>query len=121
MNTIKEKPAWIKDKNVASEFEIFEVDRWDDYKDFKTDDGCYVLVKIYRDRHEIGVAVCNYQHQILKEFRGRRAQDIYISIFKYSEDNKLNWFKRLDHAAYLGKELKKAEVCLAIGCDYYQE
>lgn len=121
MDTIKERPAWIKDKNVADDFEIFQVDTLDDYKDFKTDDSCYVLIKIYRDRHEIGVAVCNYQHKILKEFRGRRAQDIYVAMFKYSDEKKLNWFKRMDHAAYLGKELKKAEICLSIGCDYFQE
>ena len=121
MDTIKEKPAWIRDKKVAPDFEIFRVDQWDDYKDFKTDTGCYVLIKIYRDRHEIGVAVCDYQHVILKEFRGRRAQDIFMAIFKYAEDHKLNWFTRLDHAAYLGKELKKAEICLALGSDYYQE
>ncbi len=121
MATIKERPAWIKDKNVAEDFEVIRVKEWDDYKDFKTDDGCYALIKIYRDRHEIGVAICDYQHKILKEFRGRRAQDIYIAIFNHSEEKGLRWFKRLDHAAYLGKELKKAEICMAIGCDYYQE
>ena len=119
MDTIKEKPDWIKDKKVAPDFEVIRVKQWDDYKDFKTDQGCYVLIKIYRDKHEIGVAVCDYKHTILKEFRGRRAQDIYTAIFVHSE--KLNWFNRLDHAAYLGKELKKAEICLALGCDYYQE
>ncbi len=121
MDTIKLKPEWIKGKNIAPDFEVLKVDEWDDYKDFKTDDGCYVLIKIYRDTHQIGVAICNYQHQILKEFRGRRSQDLYVGIFNYDEQHKLNWFKRFDHAAYLGKELKKAEVCLALGCDYYQE
>jgi len=28
---------------------------------------------------------------------------------------------KMDHAAYLGKELKKAEMCMVLGCDYYQE
>lgn len=121
MDTIKEKPAWIKDKKVAGDFEIFAVPQWDDYKDFKTDNGCYVLIKIYRERNQIGVAICTYQHEILKEFRGRRAQDIYSAIFSYMDKHNLKWFSRLDHAAYLGKELKKAEMCLALGCDYYQE
>lgn len=121
MATVKERPAWVKDKNVDADFEVINVKAWDDYKDFRTDDGCYVLIKIYRDRHEIGVAICNYQHVILKEFRGRRSQDLYTAIFDYSDQHGLRWFKRFDHAAYLGKELKKAEVCLAMGCDYYQE
>jgi len=116
-----DKPAWIKDKKVADDFEVIQVKKWDDYKDFKTDGGCYVLVKIYWDTNEIGVAVCDYKHVILKEFRGRRAQDIYNAIFDFSEKNNKNWFKLLAHAAYLGKELKKAEVCLAIGTEYVQE
>ena len=122
MDTIKVKPAWVKDKKVAEDFEIFKVPEMDDLKDFIFDkDGCYVLIKIYRETHDIGVAICNQEHTILKEFRGRRAQDIYHAIFNYDKENNLNWFNILDHAAYLGKELKKAEIALVLGNDYYQE
>ena len=48
-------------------------------------------------------------------------RSIYNAIFTYSEKNKKGWFTRLDHAAYLGKELKKAEIALATGTDYVQE
>lgn len=116
-----DKPAWVKDKKTADDFEVIPVKKWDDYKDFRMDDGCYVLIKLYWDTYEIGVAVCDYNHTILKEFRGRRPQDLYHAIFEYSEKNSKNWFKRLDHAAYLGKELKKAEICLAMGTEYVQE
>ena len=122
MHTIKAQPAWIIDKKVADDFAIYEVPRWDDIKDFIFDkEGSYVLIKIYRESHDIGVAICNQQHVILKEFRGRRAQDIYSAIFSYDREKKLGWFHVMDHAAYLGKELKKAEICLALGSDYYQE
>ncbi len=122
MNTIKANPAWIKDKKIAEDFAIYDVPRWDDIKDFIFDkEGCYVLIKIYRESHDIGVAICNQQHVILKEFRGRRAQDIYSAIFAYDREHTLGWFQVVDHAAYLGKELKKAEICLALGSDYYQE
>ncbi len=116
-----EKPSWVKDKQVAEDFEVIHVKRIDDYKDFKADDGCYALIRIYWDTHEIGVAICDYSHIILKEFRGLRSQDIYTAIFDYSEKHRKNWFKRLDHAAYLGRELKKAEICLAAGTEYVQE
>ena len=116
-----DRPAWVKDKNVADDFEVIHVKKWDDYKDFKMDDGCYVLIKVHWDTYEIGVAVCDYKHTILKEFRGRRPQDLYTAILDYSEKNSKNWFKRLDHAAYLGKELKKAEICMSIGTEYVQE
>ena len=116
-----ERPAWVKDKNVAEDFEVINVKKWDDYKDFRMDDGCYVLIRLHWDTGDIGVAVCDYKHTILKEFRGRRPQDLFHAIFEYSEKHHKNWFKRMDHAAYLGKELKKAETCLAIGTEYIQE
>ncbi len=116
-----ERPAWVKDKKVAETFEIITCKPWDDYKDFKMDSGCYVLIKVYSDKHAIGVAVCDYTHTILKEFRGSRAQDIWSAIFEYEEKNNLKWFTKKDHSAYLGKELKKAEIALAMGCQYIQE
>ncbi len=67
------------------------------------------------------MAICNYEHVVLKEFRGFKAQDLYHAIFEYSDKNDNKWFTNFQHAAYLGKELKKAELCLVIGCDYYQE
>mgnify|MGYP001557863314 FL=1 len=116
-----ERPAWVKDKKVADDFEVIRAKPFDAYKDWKQDNGCYVLIRVYRDTHEIGVAICDYKHTILKEFRGKIPQDLYTSIFKYDEENKKGWFTRFDHAAYLGKELKKAEICLAMGVEYVQE
>ena len=117
----KERPSWVKDKILDKDFEVIECPTLDPYKDFKTDLGCYVLIRIMFDTMQISVAVCNYKHEILKEFRGKRAQDIWTKIFDYEEENKLKWFNRKDHAAYLGKELKKAEIALILGTEYYQE
>jgi len=116
-----EKPAWIKDKKTADDFEVINCPKWDDYKDFKMDSGCYTLIKVHWDTHLMEVAVCDYNHTILKSFRGTRAQDIWTAIFNYEEKNNLKWFTRKDHAAYLGKELKKAEISLAVGFEYVQE
>ena len=115
------KEMKIQKQKYAKDFEVIHAKSWDDYKDFRLDKGCYILVKIYRDTHQIGVAICDYKHTILLEFRGRRSQDLYHSIFSYSEKHKKKWFNRLDHAAYLGKELKKAEMCLAVGTEYIQD
>ena len=47
---------------------------------------------------------------------GNRCQDIYFYIIqKYI--NQLSHY----HCAYLGKELKKAEMAMALGSGYYQE
>ena len=115
-----ERPKWIKKQKYSKNFEVINVKKHEG-KDFKIDGGCYVLIRVYLDIHEIGVAICDYEHTILKEFRGRRAQDLYTAIFDYSQQHNKHWFKRLEHAAYLGKELKKAEICLATGTEYVQE
>jgi len=112
---------WVKKQKKVKSFEVIPAKKHDDYRDFVLDDGCYVLIKIYRKTGNIGVGICDYEHSILKEFRGKRVQDIYHTIFAYSNHHKKNWFKRLDHAAYLGKELKKAEIALLTGKDYVQE
>jgi len=99
----------------ADDFEVVNVPKFNEIKDFNLDKGCYVLIKIYRDTKEIGVAICNYSNIILKEFRGCKALDIYEEIFKS------DYITSLSHAAYLGKELKKAEIALESGSEYYQE
>lgn len=116
-----QKPDWVKDKQVAPDFEVIQTKSFDDYKDFKMDNGCYVLIKVYFDTNEIGVAICDYNHTILKEFRGKRAQDIYHAIFEYEQTHNLNWFTEKAHIAYLGKELKKAEIAKAMGFEPFQE
>ena len=63
-----DRPSWVKDKKVADDFEVIRAKPYDDYKDHRNDDGCYTLIRIYWDTHEIGVAICDYQHTILKEF-----------------------------------------------------
>ena len=116
------RPSWVKDKNIAEDFELIKCKSYDGYKDHKNDNGCYILIRLYHDTLEIGAAVCDYKNVILKEFRGIKAQDIYHAIFEYSEKNNKKWFNEFQHAAYLGKELKKAELCLALGSNnYYQE
>ncbi|MBI4149584.1 DUF4346 domain-containing protein [Candidatus Woesearchaeota archaeon] len=118
-----ERPKWVKDKSTATDFEVIQAPPWDDYKDFKIEPtGHYVLIKILWDRAQISVAVCNKEHEILKEFRGKRAQDIWTALFNYEEKHSLQWLTKKDHIAYLGKELKKAEIALAMGnSGYYQE
>ena len=117
-----DRPKWVKDKVVHKDFEVIVCKPYDDYKDHKNADGCYVLIKVDFEFWEIQVAVCNYKHEILKMFRGKRAQDLYTTIFDYDEKHKMNWFTVNQHAAYLGKELKKAEIALSLGNNgYYQE
>ncbi|HLD43281.1 MAG TPA: hypothetical protein VJB08_04830 [Candidatus Nanoarchaeia archaeon] len=116
-----ERPTWVKDKTVADSFEKIECAPYDPYKDFKADPGCYVLIKPKFDTLKIHLAVCNYKHEILLEVIGSKAQGIYTKLFEYEKKHNLKWFTAKDHIAYIGKELKKAEISLALGTEYYQE
>ena len=119
---MEERPAWVKDKTLAKDFEVIQCKPYDDYRDHKNDNSCYTLIKVDFEFYEIQVAICNYKHEILKMFKGKRAQDIYATIFEYEKKNNLTWFTEKQHIAYLGKELKKAEIALALGnSGYYQE
>ena len=109
-------PAWIKEKKIPDNVEIVDCPPYHPIKDYKQDNAGYVLIRVERSHERIEVAVCDYNHIVQKIWRGKRAKDIYHQILKEEK-----WISRHDHAAYLGKELKKAEFALATGCEYYQE
>jgi hypothetical protein len=90
-------------------------------KDFTVDpSGCYVLIRVDREAGRIEAAICNPNHEIVAVFRGKKCQDVYLAIFAH-ETRSASWFQSKDHSAYLGKELKKAELALEQGTDYLQE
>ena len=112
---IKKSKVWVKDQKIADGFEVIRKG-FHPLKDFTMDKGCYVLIRIYPEEKEIGLAVVNYDNVILKEFRGKLAQEIYIPLL-----TETNFITKLDHAAYIGKELARAEICLKEGKEYIQE
>ena len=110
-----DRPSWVKEKVLAPDCEIIECPNFDPIKDWIADPKCYVLIRFDRNEMKIEVAICDYKNVIHAIYRGMRAQDIYYQIIKDG------WITRVDHGAYLGKELKKAELCLFLGCEYWQE
>lgn len=64
-----------------------------------------------------GILVEHYSNQrkLLRKIRGRTAKDIYRKI------SELGLVSRYDHAAYLGKELHKAELALKNNLQYEQD
>ena len=83
------------------------------------DSGFYLLIKVDFRTRRIGVRVCDQEHHDIEVFWGRQCQDIYHAVLK--DERSTNWFTDATHIAYLGKELKKAEMVLAAGGVYYQE
>ena len=113
---------WAKQQQLGDS-EIVECPAYDAYKDFKMEpSGHYVLIKVNFELNQIEVGICNKEHKIVKIFRGRKPQDVYHAIFQYEKKNKVQWFEDKSHIAYLGKELKKAEMALVMGHNaYFQE
>lgn len=110
-----DKPSWIKEKKISEDFKTIDCKPFDPYKDFKMDKKCYTLIRVDRNNCMIEVAICDHQHVIHRLYRGAKAQDLFIPIINDG------WIEEKEHAAYLGKELKKAEIALALGNEYYQE
>ena len=110
-------------QNKTKDCECILCPEYDPYKDFSRDpSGFYVLICLDFSGMNIEVAVCDKRHAIVKIFRGSKAQDVYEGIFQYEKKHRLIWFKDKGHIAYLGKELKKAELALALGQNnYFQE
>ena len=120
----KDTPSYIwQSQECVKNCETIKCPDYDPYKNFQRDStGFYVLVKVDFSTIRMEVAICNKDHKIVKIFSGKKSQDIYDTIFKYEKKHNLQWFKNKTHIAYLGKELKKAELALVLGNNaYFQE
>ena len=75
----------------------------------------YFLIRINRDAQQLEVGLCKKRNIISVKILGKKPEDVYQTII----NNKL--ISRLDHAAYLGKELQKAYIALQQNLDYVQD
>jgi dihydropteroate synthase len=105
------------------------------------DPNGYVLIKLDREKGELivewfsngineqGLATNPETGEVLackgsaprepiKIFKGRSAKELGIAL---TETNEQPFISKLDHALYLGRELQRAEACLANGSDYVQD
>ena len=113
---IEKGKSWTKSIQKAQKYKVTNCPEYDHIRDYQQDPGCYLLIDVDRGKKEIVVGVCNYQNQLVEEFRGKMAQQIYYYIL-----TERKYITKLEHAAYLGKELKKAEMALQAGEKYIQE
>ena len=84
-----------------------------DPQKIKLDKAGYFVVSI--DGDEILCEHYDYKDTLIRHIRGRTARDTYLTML----DN--GWISRLDHAAYVGKELTKAELSIRHGFEYLQD
>ena len=76
----------------------------------------YFTVQVNPETHEISVEHHDNSGRIVNVVVGRNAEDLYHQLI-----NRMGLLSRLDHAAYLGRELAKAETALFSGAEYEQD
>jgi len=76
----------------------------------------YFTIQVNPERHEIVVEHHDGSGRTLNVLTGRNAEDLYHQII-----NSMDLVSRLDHAAYLGRELAKAETALFNRVEYEQD
>ncbi len=57
----------------------------------------------------------SYKEKLIRTIEGQDARRVYLTLIRNG------WVSKLDHAAYLGKELTKAELSLKHNFDYLQD
>lgn len=88
---------------------------YDSQKEWSADPNGYVLIKVFYERGEIGIRWQNYKHEPLMDIYGKEAEVLVQTAVREG------MLSRLQHAAYLGHELHKAEVALRLGIEFVQD
>ncbi|MDP6616518.1 MAG: DUF4346 domain-containing protein [Gammaproteobacteria bacterium] len=117
------KVAELAGQAVATEGEAIEADagntqeylraRTHDPKLIKLDKAGYFIINLESGR--LLVEHYDYKERLLHTIEGTGARDLYLTII---EDG---WVTRLEHAAYIGKELTRAEAALKDSSDFVQD
>jgi len=81
----------------------------------KLDKAGYFVILPISERKVIHIEHYNYDNYLVHVMEGTSARSLYLKIIEQ------NWVSEMSHAAYLGKELAKAELSLAFGIPYSQD
>ncbi len=81
----------------------------------RLDKAGYFVILPRKDAQDIVVEYYGYDNRLLKQLQGENARDLYSAIIAGG------LITELSHAAYLGKELEKAELSLKYGFKYIQD
>jgi tetrahydromethanopterin S-methyltransferase subunit A len=81
----------------------------------KLDKAGYFVILPIPERKVIHIEHYNYDNTLVHVIEGSSARSLYLKAVEQ------NWVSELSHAAYLGKELTKAELSLAFGIPYSQD
>ncbi|MBF2000206.1 MAG: DUF4346 domain-containing protein [Synechococcales cyanobacterium M58_A2018_015] len=82
---------------------------------FRMDKSGYFVILPQPNRGTILVEHYSYDNALLRVIEGKNARSIYWTIIENG------WVTQLDHSAYLGEELARAELSMQLGFRYVQD
>lgn len=88
---------------------------YDSKREWRADPKGYFLIKLFPETGEIGVRYQDYAHEPRLDIYGKDAESIVQTVVREG------LLSTLQHAAYLGHELHKAEVALRLGVAFVQD
>ena len=89
--------------------------KFDPIKEWAMDPKGYFLIKYDATTKKLHAGYCTAQNELIAEVIGNNAEEVYMTILREG------FVSRLDHAAYLGKELEKAEIAMKLNKKYVQD
>ncbi|WP_291582686.1 DUF4346 domain-containing protein [Clostridium sp. UBA6640] len=101
-------------KPIISTVDIINAEEKDPNKVKLDKEGYFVIVPKV-ENNAILVEHYSYNNQLLRIIKGKDARNIYWTIIEN------RWVSEMSHAAYLGKELTKAELSIELGFKYIQD
>lgn len=84
-------------------------------KDWVMDPKGYFLIRVNREKKVLELGYCKRDNVIELIIHGENPQEVYFIA------GQIGIMSRLDHAAYLGKELEKAYLALKYNLNYVQD
>ena len=75
----------------------------------------YFLIRVNKENKTLELGHCRRNNEIEVLITGETPQELYFTACQ------MGLLSRLDHAAYLGKELEKAFNALELGIEYVQD
>ncbi len=88
---------------------------FDPIKEWVMDPKGYFLIKYDTETKTLHAGYCTADNKLVAEIVGKIAEEVYNTIIREG------FVSRMEHAAYLGKELEKAEIAMKLGKKYVQD